>query len=57
MTDEMPINVMMCNPETLEVTYCNKTSAKTLNSIQSLLSEGVTGDSIVGQCIDIFHKK
>ncbi len=54
MVDCMPINVMICDPETLVLTYMNETSLKTLRSIEHLLP--VKADDIVGQCIDIFHE-
>lgn len=54
MLDQMPINVMMANPETLEITYVNETSKTTLRPLQGLLPIPV--DQLQGQCIDIFHK-
>ncbi len=53
--DNLPVNVMTCHPKTFVIDYANKTSVKTLNSLAHLLPEGVSGDNIVGQCIDIFH--
>ncbi len=54
MVDAMPVNVMMCDPATFEVTYINKTSVETLRSLEHLLP--VPADQILGSCIDIFHK-
>lgn len=54
MANNMPINVMMCDPETFEINYLNKTSYNTLKSIEHLLP--VSADEILGSCIDIFHK-
>ena len=54
MIDNMPINIMTCDPETLEINYLNKTSVTTLRSVQALLP--VSADEMLGQCIDIFHK-
>jgi len=54
MLDQMPINVMLANKDTLEIEYLNDTSVKTLSSLQHLLP--VPADSLKGQCIDIFHK-
>lgn len=54
MVEGMPTNVMMCNPETLEINYVNKKSRDTLKEIEHLLP--VRADEIMGQCIDIFHK-
>lgn len=54
MLDEMPINVIAADAETLEINYINKTSIDTLRPLQSLLPVPV--DQLMGQCIDIFHK-
>jgi len=56
MFDLLPTNVMTCDPKTFNVTYVNQNTVTALNSITDLLPDGVTGDNIVGQCIDIFHK-
>ncbi len=56
MLDNLPLNVLSCDPNTLEITYANQQSIETLRSIQHLLPSGVTADNIVGQCIDVFHK-
>ena len=52
--DEMPINLMMADKETFEITYINKTSVTTLAPLAHLLP--VPADKLQGQCIDIFHK-
>ena len=54
MIEGMPINVMMCDPDTLELNYLNKQSRETLKSIEHLLP--VKAEDMFGQCIDIFHK-
>lgn len=56
MLDSMPINVIMCDPETLEITYINETSVSTLTSIQDLLPSSVDPVNMIGTCIDVFHK-
>ncbi|MDA1090472.1 MAG: methyl-accepting chemotaxis protein [Proteobacteria bacterium] len=56
MFDLLPTNVMTCDPKTFNVTYANQNTIDTLNTLTGLLPAGVTGDNIVGQCIDIFHK-
>ncbi|MBT3787390.1 MAG: hypothetical protein HN725_15025 [Alphaproteobacteria bacterium] len=53
MLDNMPINVLMCDPQTLEVNYINKTSVETLKTMEHLIP--VKADEVFGQCIDIFH--
>ncbi len=52
--DKMPINVMLADKDTFEITYLNDTSLKTLRTIEHLLP--VKADQLKGQCIDIFHK-
>lgn len=54
MVDRMPINAMMCDPETLEMTYMNEASRTTLEGLQQYLPVKV--EDIVGQSIDVFHK-
>jgi methyl-accepting chemotaxis protein len=54
MVENMPINVMMADPETLELTYLNKSSRDTFKSIEHLLP--VKSEDVLGSCIDIFHK-
>jgi len=56
LVDNLPANVLVCDPATFNITYANKTSVATLRTIQDLLPVGVTADNIVGQCIDVFHK-
>jgi len=52
--DAMPINAMLADPESLVITYMNKTSLETLKSVEQYLP--VKADEVVGQCIDVFHK-
>ncbi len=54
MVDKMPINVMMADKETFEITYINQTSIDTLTPLQHLLPARAA--DLKGQCIDIFHK-
>lgn len=54
MVDNMPINVMMADPKTLEINYINRTSTETLRGIEHLLP--VKADNMLGTCIDRFHK-
>lgn len=54
MIDKMPINTMMCDPETFEVTYANETCINTLRGIEEHLP--IKADTLVGTCIDVFHK-
>jgi methyl-accepting chemotaxis protein len=54
MLDQMPLNVMLCDPQTLILTYVNRRSVETLTPLEALLP--CPADKLVGQCIDIFHK-
>jgi methyl-accepting chemotaxis protein len=54
MLDDMPLNVMLCEPEEFRITYVNRRSVETLRTLQHLLP--VPADKLVGQCVDIFHK-
>lgn len=54
MVDKMPINAMMCDPETLEITYMNEASLATLKSLEQYLP--ISADNLIGACIDVFHK-
>jgi len=54
MLDSMPINVMLCDPQTLILTYLNQSSRNTLKQIEHLLP--ITAEEVLGSCIDIFHK-
>ncbi len=53
MIEDMPINVMMADGETLKLTYLNTESRNTLRTIEQHLPAKV--DDLVGQSIDIFH--
>lgn len=57
MMDVLPLNILTCDPDTLVIDYANKPSIDTLNQVQHLLPDGVSGDNIVGQNIDVFHKQ
>tara|TARA_R110002096_G_scaffold416576_2_gene619394 strand:+ start:229896 stop:231404 length:1509 start_codon:yes stop_codon:yes gene_type:complete len=50
----LPINVMLCDPETLDIVYANQTSIDTLRTLEEYIP--ITADELVGSCIDIFHK-
>lgn len=56
MMDTLPLNVLACDPKTFVITYANRSSVETLNKLTHLLPRGVSGDNIVGQNIDVFHK-
>jgi methyl-accepting chemotaxis protein len=54
MIDNMPINVMLAEPEDFTIRYANRTSIETLRTLEHLLP--CTADEVVGSSIDIFHK-
>lgn len=54
MLESAPINIMFANTD-LVIEYMNPASRATLKSIEKLLPISV--DKVVGQSIDIFHKK
>lgn len=54
MLDLMPINVILADGETLDITYANRTSINTLRPLEQHLP--CKASEIVGRNIDIFHK-
>jgi len=54
MLDQMPVNVMMADKDSLELIYLNQVSVETLRPLEHLLP--VKAADLKGQCIDIFHK-
>jgi methyl-accepting chemotaxis protein len=55
MIDEMPINVMTADKETLTIDYANRRTVETLLPLRHLL-HGVDPERLIGTSIDIFHK-
>ncbi len=55
MVDQMPINAMYMEAKTFKITYMNNLSLQTLRGLEHLLP--CKADAVVGQCVDIFHKK
>jgi methyl-accepting chemotaxis protein len=54
MVDDMPVNVMTCDPKDFKINYVNKTSLDTLAKLEHLLP--CKASELFGQCVDIFHK-
>ena len=54
MMEQAPINVMFATPD-FTIRYVNPASVKTLKTLEHLLP--VKADQLVGQSIDIFHKR
>jgi methyl-accepting chemotaxis protein len=55
MIDNMPINVITCDPVDFRINYCNQTSVQTLRKLEEYLP--IKADAMMGQTIDIFHKR
>ena len=55
MVDQMPINAMYMEAKSFKITYMNNKSLQTLRGLEHLLP--CKADEVVGQCVDIFHKK
>jgi methyl-accepting chemotaxis protein len=53
-TDQVPANIILCDPKTFKITYVNQATVDTLKTIQDVLP--VPADKLVGQSIDIFHR-
>lgn len=56
MLDNMPINVMMADPNDLKITYINQTSIDTLKQVREHLPREIDPEKMMGVCIDVFHK-
>ncbi|MER2606518.1 MAG: methyl-accepting chemotaxis protein [Siculibacillus sp.] len=55
MLDQMPVNVLLADPQTGVITYANRTSIDTLQTIRHELPAGVDPEALVGRSIDVFH--
>lgn len=54
--DSLTTNILTCDANTLVIDYANKASKDALNGLSDLLPDGVSGETIIGQNIDVFHK-
>ncbi|MFM2043807.1 MAG: hypothetical protein RLY86_2383 [Pseudomonadota bacterium] len=55
MVDDMPINVMLADPnDGFRITYVNRMTQETMRRIEHLVP--VKADAMIGQSVDIFHK-
>jgi len=54
MLDMMPINVLLADKDTLNISYANRTSMNTLRPLEQHLP--CKANEIIGKNIDIFHK-
>ncbi|MCW1842036.1 methyl-accepting chemotaxis protein [Prosthecomicrobium hirschii] len=53
--DQLPVNVITCDPKTFLIDYANTTSIETLRRIERYLP--VKADQLIGTSIDVFHKR
>jgi methyl-accepting chemotaxis protein len=53
--DQLPVNVITCDPKTFMIDYANTTSIETLRRIERYLP--VKADQLIGTSIDVFHKR
>lgn len=56
MLDQMPVNVLLAEPQTGVITYANRRSIETLKTIRNELPPGVEPERLVGRSMDVFHK-
>lgn len=54
MVDDMPVNVMTCRLNDFVIDYVNKSTVRTLSTIEHVLP--VKAKDLVGTSIDVFHK-
>ncbi|MFN3688510.1 methyl-accepting chemotaxis protein [Salinarimonas sp.] len=55
MVEQMPINVMTCDPKDYRIDYLNAASRKTLERIEPHLP--IKARDVLGSTIDVFHKR
>jgi methyl-accepting chemotaxis protein len=53
MLDNMPVCVLMCDSQSLEVTYINKACVDMLKIVEHLIP--VKAEEVLGQCVDLLH--
>lgn len=54
MVDDMPVNIMTCDPRDFRIDYANRATLETLRRIEAHLP--IKADALVGSSIDVFHK-
>ena len=54
MVEHMPMNAVLCDPKTFNITYANKSSLAVLTQLEEHLP--IKASEVVGQNFDIFHK-
>lgn len=55
MVDEQPARVMLCDRETLNITYINKASMDLLRRVEHLMP--CKAEEVIGQPVSIFHRR
>jgi methyl-accepting chemotaxis protein len=54
MIENVPNNVLFCDIENFNIVYANKTSLKTLESLEKYIP--IKASELIGANIDVFHK-
>ncbi|GJE16243.1 hypothetical protein AIGOOFII_0947 [Methylobacterium marchantiae] len=54
--DALPVNVLVLDPVSAEITFANRRSVETLHSLKEHLPHGVDPNRMVGSSMDVFHK-
>ncbi|MEW6255545.1 MAG: methyl-accepting chemotaxis protein [Pseudomonadota bacterium] len=54
MVDDMPVNIMTCDPRDFRIDYVNRATLDTLRRIEGHLP--IRADALIGTSIDVFHK-
>jgi methyl-accepting chemotaxis protein len=52
----LPVNVLVLDPVTANITYANRRSVETMHALRQYLPREVNPDQMVGTSMDVFHK-
>ncbi|WP_243214355.1 MULTISPECIES: methyl-accepting chemotaxis protein [Methylobacterium] len=56
MLNALPVNVLVLDPVTANITYANRRSVETMHALRQYLPREVNPDRMVGTSMDVFHK-
>ena len=54
--DALPVNVLVLDPVSADITYANRRSVETMHALRQYLPRDVDPDRMVGTSMDVFHK-
>ncbi|MCC0806346.1 methyl-accepting chemotaxis protein [Methylobacterium sp. W2] len=54
--DALPVNVLVLDPTSANITYANRRSIETLHTLREHIPSSVDPDRMVGSSMDVFHK-